>query len=233
MDLETGKFVFHFPGEDPEPENKTEPEAAPEPEQPEPPAAEPEPETRAVTGEAAPAAPEKTAEEEEPETKVRIPGFLRFIIRLAVLAVILYGLFTYLLGIFSNYDDRMYPFIMEGDIIITNRLADYSVGDAVLYENPDTGNTAVSRIAAAGTNTVDTTGNGEVLIGGNPSELRVYETTPQAHTGTMTYPYTMSEGGYFLLNDHREVEIDSRQFGEVGKDVLLGKVILVIRWKKF
>jgi type IV secretory pathway protease TraF len=43
----------------------------------------------------------------------------------------------------------------------------------------------------------------------------------------------MTEGGYFLLNDHRAVDIDSRQFGEIKKDALLGKVILVIRWKGF
>ena len=229
MDLETGKLVLRdldaTPGSEIEVPEKTEREAA----EPEAPVA-PEPKTEEVKPEQRPPEPE---EQEEPETEVRIPGFFRFIIRLAVFAVILYGLFSYVLGIFSSYDDRMYPFIMEGDIIITYRLASYGVGDAVLYENPDTGNTAVSRIAAAGTNTVDITGDGEVLISGNPSGLTVYETTPQAHTGTMTYPYTMSEGGYFLLNDHRAVEIDSRQFGEISKDDLLGKVILVIRWKGF
>ena len=229
MDLETGKLVLRDLDAKPGAEIEVPQETGRKVTEPEPPAAA-KPEKEEVKPEQRPS---ETEEEEEPETEVRIPGFFRFVIRLAVFAVILYGLFSYVLGIFSSYDDRMYPFIMDGDIIITNRLASYGVGDAVLYENPDTGNTAVSRIAAAGANTVDITGDGEVLISGNPSGLTVYETTPQAHTGTMTYPYTMSEGGYFLLNDHRAVEIDSRQFGEIRKDVLLGKVILVIRWKGF
>jgi signal peptidase I len=103
----------------------------------------------------------------------------------------------------------------------------------VQSENPDTGNTAVSRIAAIGTNTIGLSTSGDVLVSGTPSELTVYEATEKAHTGTITYPYTMTEGGYFLLNDHRAVDIDSRQFGEIKKDALLGKVILVIRWKGF
>lgn len=227
MDLETGKFVFHYPGEeDPEPETEAEQPAEPEP-------GEPEPEISAEQSVSEPEKYTEDAEEEEQETEVRIPRFFRFIIRLAILAVILYGLFTYVLGLFTSYDDRMYPFIMEGDTIITSRLASCNVGDAVLYENPDTGNTAVSRIAAVGTNTIGLSTSGDVLVSGTPSELTVYEATEKAHTGTITYPYTMTEGGYFLLNDHRAVDIDSRQFGEIKKDALLGKVILVIRWKGF
>ena len=229
MDLETGKYVFHYPcEEDPKSETKAEQPAEPEP-------GEPEPEISAVSQkEADPEVlPDEAEEDKEPETEVRIPRFFRFIIRLAVLAVILYGLFTYVLGFFISYDDRMYPFLMEGDIVITNRLASYNVGEAVLYENPDTGNTAVSRIAASGTNTIGLSTDGSVLVSGTPSELTVYETTQKAHAGTVTYPYTMTEGGYFLLNDHRAVDIDSRQFGEIKKDALLGKVILVIRWKGF
>ena len=224
MDLETGKFVFRYPGEeDPKPETEAESGAEPEP-------GEPEPE---ISAEPDAAEPEEFTEDAEQETEVRIPRFFRFIILLAILAVILYGLFTYVLGLFTSYDDRMYPFIMEGDTIITSRLASCNVGDAVLYENPDTRNTAVSRIAAVGTNTIGLSTGGDVLISGTPSELTVYEATEKAHTGTITYPYTMTEGGYFLLNDHRAVDIDSRQFGEIKKDALRGKVILVIRWKGF
>jgi signal peptidase I len=227
MDLETGKFVFHYPGEeDPEPETEAEQPAEPEP-------GEPEPEISAEQSISEPEEYTEDAEEEEQETEVRISRFFRFIIRLAILAVILYGLFTYVLGLFTSYDDRMYPFINDGDIVITYRLGKVKPGDAILYRNPDTGNTSVSRIAAEGAETIDISEAGEVLISGTPSALTVYEATEKAHTGTITYPYTMTEGGYFLLNDHRAVDIDSRQFGEIKKDALLGKVILVIRWKGF
>lgn len=232
MDLETGKFVFQYPGEEPEKEPEPSP-AEPEPVQ------EPEPERQPEAEEVKPAEipetdePEETEEEELPETELSFGGFFRFIITLAVTAVVLYGLFTYVLGGFSSYDDRMYPFINDDDIVITYRLGKVKPGDAVLYRNPDTGNTSVSRIAAEGAETIDISEAGEVLISGTPSALTVYEATPKAHTGTMTYPYAMSSEGYFLLNDHRAVEIDSRQFGEVKKEDILGRVILVIRWKGF
>ena len=231
MDLETGKFVFRYPGEEPEPEPEDSPaEAAP--------AQNIEPEIQPAAEEVQEEIPESAEsdeleEDELPEKELDFGGFFRFINTLAVLAVVLYGLFTYVIGGFQSYDDRMYPFINDGDLVLTFRLGEVKTGDAVLYRNPDTGNTAVSRIAAEGAETIDISGTGEVLISGTPSALTVYETTPRAHTGTMTYPYTMSSEGYFLLNDHRAVEIDSRQFGEVKKEDILGKVILVIRWKGF
>lgn len=234
-DLETGKYVFHIPGvTPPEPvrrpsasvEPEYEPEYAPEPE----PELEPEPEPEV---EEAPAEPEEEAVEPEEEHEVRLGGFFRFIITAAVLAVLLYGLFTYVLGGFVSYDDRMYPFINNGDIVITYRLGSFGPGDPVVYENPDTGNSAISRIAAYGTNTIDISGAGDVLVSGTLSGLTVYETTPKSHTAGISYPYQMTADGYFLLNDHRAIEIDSRQFGEVKKEDVLGRVILVIRWKGF
>ncbi len=236
-DLETGKFVFHYPGEDPaepKPRPVSKPEPVPEPEP------EPEPEVIPVK-EPEMAEPEEEEPEEEAEYEedgeddheLRFGGFFRFIISAAVTAVVLYALFSYVLGEFNCYDNRMYPFLNDGDIVFTFRLASYDTGDVVLYRNPDTGNTAVSRIAAIGTNTIDISDAGDVMINGTRSSLTVYEPTPKAHTAGISYPYQMSADGYFLLNDHREVEIDSRQFGAVGKDNLLGKVLLVIRWKGF
>lgn len=232
MDLETGKFVFRYPGEEPEPEPET-PPAEPEPVKEAEPEKQPEAEEAPAEEIIETAEPDELEEDELPEKELNFGGFFRFIITLAVLAVALYGLFTYVLGGFTSYDDRMYPFINDGDLVVTFRLGDVKTGDAVLYRNPDTGNTAVSRIAAEGAETIDISGTGEVLISGAPSALTVYETTQKAHTGTMTYPYKMSSEGYFLLNDHRAVEIDSRQFGEVKREDILGRVILVIRWKGF
>ena len=39
----------------------------------------------------------------------------------------------------------------------------------------------------------------------------------------------MSPEAYFLLDDYREIGLDSRAFGEVDEDALLGKVVYVFR----
>lgn len=45
----------------------------------------------------------------------------------------------------------------------------------------------------------------------------------------MSFPYKMGTTGYFLLDDQRENGSDSRAFGELTEDDLLGKVVYVLR----
>ena len=52
-------------------------------------------------------------------------------IKLSVVAVILIVVFTFVLGVHIHHGNRMYPFIMDGDLLITYKLDPYRVGDAV------------------------------------------------------------------------------------------------------
>ena len=72
--------------------------------------------------------------------------------------------FTFVLGVHIQQGNRMYPFIMDGDLLITYKLDSYRVGDAVVYRNPDTGETAVSRIVAIGENTIEITEYGSFIF---------------------------------------------------------------------
>ena len=123
----------------------------------------------------------------------------------------------------------MYPFLMDGDLIITYKLEPYKVGDVVAYRHPDTGQTEFSRIVAIGENTIEVTAYGELLVGGNaPAERVFYPTTP-LEGNNVEYPYIMRKGGYFLLDDYRTEGDDSRRFGQLLEDELLGKVVYVFR----
>ena len=48
----------------------------------------------------------------------------------------------------------------------------------------------------------------------------------------VSYPLTLAEGEYFILSDNRENGVDSRYFGTVTKDEILGTVITLIRRNK-
>lgn len=156
------------------------------------------------------------------------PG-VRFLIKLGVVAAVCAIVFLFVLGLRIQRGNEMYPFIMDGDLLITYKLDDYRVGDPVVYRNPKTGETAVSRIVAVGAGDVEITETGQLLINDYiPSEQVFYPTKPLAGS-EITFPYQMSEDGYFLLDDYRTIGKDSRAFGEVKREHLLGKVVYVFR----
>ncbi|MBL8841531.1 MAG: signal peptidase I [Planctomycetes bacterium] len=59
--------------------------------------------------------------------------------------------------------------------------------------------------------------NGQLLADASPAAF---------HDGGDFGPVRLGPGEYFLMGDHRRVSIDSREFGPVARDALLGRVIL-------
>jgi len=164
-----------------------------------------------------------------PKKKRKQRPLLRFLVKLALVAAIFISVFTVVLGAHIHHGNRMYPFIMDGDLLITYKLDDYYVGDAVLYKDPETGETAVSRIAAIGASEIQITELGELLIDGIVPNEQVFYATKQLDGSDVLFPYRMSGAGYFLLDDYRTIGEDSRLFGEVTEDALLGKIVYVFR----
>ena len=152
-----------------------------------------------------------------------------FLIKLGLVAAILAAMFLFVMGVHIQRGNRMYPFIMDGDLVVTYKLEPYRVGDVVAYRNPDSGETALSRIVAIGENTIGITENGELQVNGvSPSESVFYPTL-KTEGSAVAFPYTMRGTGIFLLDDYRTIGIDSRTFGEVRQNDLLGKVVYVFR----
>ena len=162
-------------------------------------------------------------------SRKRISPLLRFLIKLSVVAVILIVVFTFVLGVHIHHGNRMYPFIMDGDLLITYKLDPYRVGDAVAYRNPQTGEVGISRIVAIGENELEITEIGELLINGYVPSESVFYPTRELEGSEVSFPYKMGANGYFLLDDKRENGSDSRAFGELTEDNLLGKVVYVFR----
>ena len=161
--------------------------------------------------------------------KTGLTPWMLLLIKAVAILLLVVCTFTFVLGIHIQEGNRMYPFIMDGDLIITYKLDDYKVGDVVVYRHPDTGETQVSRIVAIGDNTIDITAYGDLLINGSvPTEQVFYPTTPLEGTN-VEYPYVMRKGGYFVLDDYRTQGDDSRYFGQLLKDDLMGKVVYVFR----
>jgi signal peptidase I len=100
-------------------------------------------------------------------------------------------------------------------------------GDIVVFDPPIPGATIpfVKRVIAVGGDTIDLR-DGDVFVNG-----RVVE-TPQARgrtlsqAGTVTYPFTVPDGHVFVMGDNRTFSSDSRTFGPVPVQNIIGKVII-------
>lgn len=61
--------------------------------------------------------------------------------------------------------------------------------------------------------------NGHYLREGIPDELNRKDTFPD---------YTLAPNEYFVMGDHRRVSIDSREFGPISQDQVVGRVLIRI-----
>ena len=149
--------------------------------------------------------------------------------KIAVLLALLVGVFTLVLGLHIQRGNRMFPHIKDGDLLLTYKLEGYRPGDVVVYRHPQTGQSQVSRIVALGKNEIQVTENGALLINGSAPAEQVFYITAPAEGSDVGYPYQVQEQECFLLDDFRTEGQDSRTFGAVREDDLLGKVVFVFR----
>ena len=153
----------------------------------------------------------------------------RFLIKLAAAALLLGLFFTFVMGIHIQHGNRMYPFIMDGDVALLWKLEPYHEGDVAAYRDPDTGETVLSRIIAAGEHRIEISENGVLTVDGViPAEKVFYPTAPQPES-RVSWPYETHRQEVFVLNDFRSEGHDSRVFGALSESELLGKVIYIFR----
>ena len=118
----------------------------------------------------------------------------------------------------------MYPNFYDGETVVYSRIAkSYEVGDVVCVWVPS-GHYYIKRIVAVGGDVVEIK-DGELLVNGEVIDSEYAYGITEEENGAVIYPYTVSEGNYFVVGDNREVSIDSRTFGEVSRLQIRGKII--------
>ena len=147
------------------------------------------------------------------------------ILKLLVVALLIWLALTYIFGVFRLSGNNMYPMLKDGDLCITYRLDPYYSTDVVAYRVGD--EICFGRIVARAGDTVDGDSTGLVVNGGHPSEEIFYST--QMWDTELELPVTLSEGELVVLNDFREDLQDSRTYGIIHEDDLEGKVIFIFR----
>ena len=175
--------------------------------------------------------PQMTAETVpgKPPKKSAWRALLGLIIKLAVVAAIVWVALTFVFGAFRLNGNNMYPMLKDGDLCVTYRLEECRSGDVVAYRV--NGRVRFGRIIARSGDTVDGDEQGVLVNGMYPSE-EVFYPTQMLDTG-LELPVTLSEGQYVVLNDYREDLSDSRTYGVMNEEDLEGKVIFIFRRRGF
>lgn len=147
--------------------------------------------------------------------------------KVAVIAAIFAGVFTFVYGIHRVVGPHMSPMVMDSDLVLFFRLQrNFDIGDLVLLRYD--GQIQVRRIVAQAGDTVDINQHGLVVNNALIHEPLIFEETWPLET-TITFPLTLAPGQIFVLGDARESAIDSRVYGPIDTSDTLGTVITVMR----
>ena len=119
----------------------------------------------------------------------------------------------------------MNPSIKPGDLVIIYNLnKNYVRGDVIL-----TSNKQLFRIIAAYKDEITIDENNRLLINGQVMEEEIYFDTFINKESKVKYPLKMKKNEYFVLNDYRMDDKDSRYFGSIKLSDIKGLVISNIR----
>lgn len=123
--------------------------------------------------------------------------------------------------------DSMYPTLTNRDMLITSNLF-YTPeqGDIVIFEHSNYPSSLVKRVIATENQTIDIDKNGRVYVDG--------EMLPEAYANisgfyidsrtAVSLPYTVPNDHVFVMGDNRNKSEDSRWFGAINEQQILGKV---------
>ncbi len=124
--------------------------------------------------------------------------------------------------------DSMQNTLQNGEhLIISNLFYRPEQFDIVVFEDRSTGfsKPIIKRIIALEGDTVEINSLGEVSVNGVPLNEDEYKFI-DGYDHLVNIKYTVPEGEVFVMGDHRNESSDSRYFGSIDEDTILGKVVL-------
>lgn len=144
----------------------------------------------------------------------------QFLIESVVLIAAVYTVLHYVIGIAFVSGNSMEPSLLNGELLVFYRLEkEYRKGDIVIIWRDDNIQ-YVKRVVACGSEQLELNKEGQLLINGQ------VESETQPLEDGIAYPYLVPEGDYFVLGDNRKHSMDSRVFGAVSQEEIVGRVFL-------
>jgi signal peptidase I len=182
----------------------------------------------------------------EPSTSRRGFGCVLEIVETLVLTLVIYLLIhNFIAQPFEVDQNSMMPTIQPGEYVLIDKLTprfnDYRRGEVIVFQPPEAyqqgGIPFIKRVIGLPGDTVSLE-NGNVFVtspGGSPVRIdEPYvrrddsgETFPtQPRDADSTSQWTVPEGSYFVMGDNRPESQDSRVFGPIPRDLIVGRAWL-------
>ncbi|MBY4798051.1 signal peptidase I [Collinsella sp. AGMB00827] len=166
-----------------------------------------------------------------------LQGLIEWVVALGIAVVAALLIHIFVGSPYTVPTGSMIPTIQIGDNIFAQKISlnlggSVEPGDIVVFKNPNAfsdHDILVKRVIAVGGDTIDFQ-SGSVYVNGELKEesYAAGMTEPlsaQAPGIELSYPYTLPKNTVWMMGDNREDSADSRYFGPVQRDDLIGIVI--------
>jgi signal peptidase I len=140
----------------------------------------------------------------------------------AVLTIVLVRFFV--AEPFRIPSESMSPTLRPGDQALVAKVGGTANrGDLVAFHAPQTGEIMLKRVVAVGGDTVGLE-DGVLVVNGRP-QREAYVEDPDAVDSVYFGPVRVAPGSVFVLGDNRGNSDDSREFGAVPADRIIGEAV--------
>ena len=112
----------------------------------------------------------------------------------------------------------------DGDIVLAISTKKFETGDVIAFYYNN--NILIKRVIAKAGDWVDIDQNGEVYVNGQHLD-EPYVTDKAFGDCNIKLPYQVPEGRFFIMGDHRETSVDSRNksIGCVSEEMMVGRLL--------
>jgi signal peptidase I len=167
-------------------------------------------------------------EKAEPPASWR--AILEIVQALALAVVISVVLNLFVVQVTEVRQRSMEPTLLQNDRVLVSKV-DYRVGapapcEIVVFNPPtDSAIPYVKRVIAIAGEKVDLR-DGKVLVNGKARDCAEAQGTSTPQAPRITYPFTVPANNIWVMGDNRQASSDSRSFGPVPIENVIGKVLV-------
>lgn len=146
-------------------------------------------------------------------------------------ALIIVGFILFNFAFSVNSGDSMNPTILDNSIMIVKQDKDLSIGDIVVLHSPENDDLYTKRIIGEPGDTINLK-YGELHVNNVKKNEKYVKGLTFCNSIDYAINYKIPDNEYYVLGDNREDSMDSRVFGSVKKDLIIGKVVYIFPTKK-
>ena len=151
----------------------------------------------------------------------------RILTIIIIVCIFIFGIF----GVYRMNGKSMFPSFKDGSLLLFYRLDhSYTRGDVVVVKRDN--RYQVYRITGISGDSISIVNNILFINGYQENTVTFYDTEENS-SKKIEYPYKVIQDEFFVTNDYRNDSNDSRKFGSISKDEIVGRVIFQVQIRDF